>query len=178
MRKWSQPTEYAGRMYRSALEATYAERLAACGIGCVYEPYAVRARGVTYLPDFRLPRSGQWIEVKPGFPDDADARKIGALIGSRAPRAFTDETTPDIPLVLAMPAGEFVGYVRPAGRVVDWRGYFAVGRAVEFARCVVCRNWWAMDPDGGWQCQCCGTADGNGHISDRFRSPWPTGRLP
>lgn len=62
-------TEYAGHLFRSRLEARWAVFFTALGIEWKYEPqgYYVgdeRVQRHTYLPDFYLPTTGTWVEVK------------------------------------------------------------------------------------------------------------------
>jgi len=59
------PTIYAGVEFRSTLEADWAATLDSLGIVWQYEPEAVRLpSGVSYRPDFYLPRIATWLEVK------------------------------------------------------------------------------------------------------------------
>lgn len=56
------PTWYGGTTFRSALEASWAATL---DIARQYEPETVTLpSGATYIPDFRLPDIGAWLEVK------------------------------------------------------------------------------------------------------------------
>lgn len=61
------PTRYAGRYFRSRLEARWAVFFDACGIEWMYEPEGFRlSDGTCYLPDFYLPKfsGGIFAEVK------------------------------------------------------------------------------------------------------------------
>lgn len=59
------PTDYQGTRFRSRLEATWAETLDRLGVTWEYEPELITLpSGVRYLPDFRLPAIGAWLEVK------------------------------------------------------------------------------------------------------------------
>lgn len=64
------PTPYGRTVFRSRLEADWARTLDINGIAWEYEPETITLfSGVDYLPDFRLPDLGTWIEVKgPGVP--------------------------------------------------------------------------------------------------------------
>lgn len=76
-------TRYAGCRFRSRLEARWAVFFDRLGITWEYEPqghmvgawlgddYAPDAAGRPYLPDFRLPHLGLWVEVK-GSEDNLD----------------------------------------------------------------------------------------------------------
>lgn len=59
------PTRYAGVEFRSTLEADWACTLDHYGIVWEYEPEGVQlADGTRYRPDFYLPESTTWLEVK------------------------------------------------------------------------------------------------------------------
>jgi hypothetical protein len=62
------PTEYAGTMFRSRLEAEWALNLDALGERWIYEPEGFELpSGGRYLPDFYLPEAGpdgSWLEIK------------------------------------------------------------------------------------------------------------------
>jgi hypothetical protein len=75
-------TKYAGCRFRSRLEARWAVFMDEAGIEWDYEPQGYEVptpRGrIRYLPDFWLPGSGQWSEVK-GFLDMDGMRRLHAL---------------------------------------------------------------------------------------------------
>jgi hypothetical protein len=64
------PTRYAGRLFRSRLEARFALFFNELGIVWEYEPEGFDLPSGWYLPDFYLPKmhGGTWIEVKPWGP--------------------------------------------------------------------------------------------------------------
>lgn len=80
-------TRYAGCHFRSRLEARWAVFFDALSIEWQYEPQgfnvgSTHAGWVSYLPDFYLPTTQTWVEVK-GDLTDVDWRKIEhAIIGS------------------------------------------------------------------------------------------------
>ena len=58
-------TEYKGYKFRSRLEARWAIFFDTLGIEWIYEPEGFRlSDGSLYLPDFYLPESNTWVEVK------------------------------------------------------------------------------------------------------------------
>lgn len=57
-------TRYAGCRFRSRLEARWAVFFNALNIPWVYEPQGYAFAGRAYLPDFLLPQSATWVEVK------------------------------------------------------------------------------------------------------------------
>jgi hypothetical protein len=75
-------TKYAGYRFRSRLEARWAVFFDVCGIEWEYEPEGFTVdtpRGrINYLPDFWLPQTGQWAEVK-GFLDTDGMHRLFAL---------------------------------------------------------------------------------------------------
>lgn len=59
-------TNYAGCRFRSRLEARWAVFFDALGISWEYEPEGFELNdGTRYLPDFYLPQTQTWVEVKP-----------------------------------------------------------------------------------------------------------------
>jgi hypothetical protein len=57
-------TRYAGHRFRSRLEAKWCVFFQQIGIGWEYEPQGYLVNGRAYLPDFYLPESNTWVEVK------------------------------------------------------------------------------------------------------------------
>lgn len=57
-------TRYAGCRFRSRLEARWAVLFDALRIPWQYEPQGYQIGEQTYLPDFYLPQSKTWVEVK------------------------------------------------------------------------------------------------------------------
>lgn len=64
-------TEYNGYKFRSRLEARWAVFFDAAGIRYEYEPEGLENDGIKWLPDFYLPETNTYIEVKPER-DNAD----------------------------------------------------------------------------------------------------------
>jgi|SRR5690606_33465047 len=79
------PTWYAGTTFRSALEADWAATLDTLGIAWEYEPEIIPlASGATYIPDFRLPAIGAWLEVKgTGVPRVEKAAELAEMLACR-----------------------------------------------------------------------------------------------
>lgn len=84
----SLPTVYRSTAFRSALEASWAATLDSLGIAWEYEPQTVvLPSGVRYLPDFRLPGIGAWLEVKgDGVPRVEKAFEFGKSLACDCPR--------------------------------------------------------------------------------------------
>lgn len=73
-------TNYAGRLFRSRLEARWAVFYDAIRIPWVYEPEGFQfANGVLYLPDFYLPSVDAYMEIKPVRPSQREFDKCGWL---------------------------------------------------------------------------------------------------
>ena len=83
------PTVYKNRTFRSRLEVRWAIYFDSMGIKWDYEPEGFRlSDGSYYLPDFWLPESGWYAEVKPmGFQSDprhtlfGDEQRLMVLVG-------------------------------------------------------------------------------------------------
>lgn len=171
--KFSIPTMYAGTRFRSKLEADYARTFDALGVKWEFEGVAHYFGKTFYYPDFWLPRSRQYVEVKGVF-EPNDVKKIRALIAEAKPRQYTGEHVPDIPIVAAMPGGVFFGWERTAEPVENWYTFLTKSaRKVELFACTACRGWWFCDPSEGFRCQCCGVWDGNGRVATSIGSPIP-----
>lgn len=69
---WS---EYRGVKFRSTWEVRFAKAMDALGVEWIYEPERFDFGDCTYLPDFLLPASGEYVEVK-GWMSPEAARRI------------------------------------------------------------------------------------------------------
>lgn len=167
--KRSIPTEYGGLLFRSKLEADWAIAFDKLGVVWEYEPRGRYWGEIYYCPDFWLPRSRQWVEVKAVWEPD-DVRKIHAVIRHAPQRPHAGEETPNIPIICCGPEGVFYGYsdIR-LGSVQD----FILENAswLRLVRCGRCAGWYFADWQGSWACQCCGASDGNSHVLDELGSP-------
>lgn len=81
------PTVYRGTTFRSALEASWAATLDSLGLTWEYEPETVTLpSGTRYIPDFRLPHIGAWLEVKgDGVPRVEKAMEFGQSLRCDCP---------------------------------------------------------------------------------------------
>ncbi|MBX9425474.1 hypothetical protein [Streptomyces lateritius] len=110
----SLPTVYRGITFRSALEASWAATLDSLAIAWEYEPETVTLpSGARYLPDFRLPEIGCWLEVKgDGVPRVEKAVEFGQSLACDCPRFACS---------CRWPGGELVLIGRPPRRFQpDW----------------------------------------------------------
>lgn len=69
-------TRYAGCHFRSRLEARWAVFFDALDIAWEYEPEGFEMGDVKYLPDFWLPESQVWVEIKGHQPNESDVKKL------------------------------------------------------------------------------------------------------
>lgn len=146
-------TFYKGIWFRSKLEAEWAKFFDSLNIPWVYEPDGfLFSDGTKYLPDFWLPDSKQWFEVK-GVMTDKDKHKIEMLC---------KESGYDV--VVGYSNGEFDMY--------DWRmcdGEKPIGQwyskgETYINKCHECGKHSFMNSIGKYDCQCCGAYDGDGYI--------------
>ena len=73
-------TEHRGHRFRSRKEARFATMFDALGIRWEYEPEGYElGNGNRYLPDFRLPDQGLWVEVKGKLPTVDEFEKATRL---------------------------------------------------------------------------------------------------
>lgn len=79
-------TEYAGHLFRSRLEARWAVFFDHAGIKWQYELQGYECKGHRYLPDFYLPDSNDFVEVK-GDPEGLkkDHERMSAILGESSP---------------------------------------------------------------------------------------------
>lgn len=75
MREWQTIFRHRGYHMRSHSETRWAEIMDALAIRWTYEPRLIRTRHGWYLPDFYLPASGLFIEVKGADPTEVEREK-------------------------------------------------------------------------------------------------------
>ena len=83
-------TRYKGYHFRSRLEARWAVFFDALGIKYKYEEYGFEKEGYKWLPDFYLPDSATWVEVKGGKPNRQDVEKMARILDHGSPLPFFD----------------------------------------------------------------------------------------
>lgn len=147
------PTIYSGIHFRSKLEAQWAKFFDAMKIKWIYEPEGYQlSDGTWYLPDFYLPDSKQWFEVK-GVMSDKDMNKISLL---------AKDSLKDV--VVGLPGGEF--YMYSAGDVFfDDTVVLMTKRETYINECSECGKKSFMNSNGSYRCQCCGEYDGDHFIN-------------
>lgn len=116
---------YKNVYYRSRLEATWAAFFDAHDMEAVYEQRAFEfVDGTRYLPDFWLPQSRAWVEVK-GVLTDADRDKVLKLARGAS---LNDEQV----ILAGTPAGMVAGFVSPRGEL---------DLSLSWERCYHCDAW-------------------------------------
>ena len=151
-------TYYNGYRFRSRLEARWAVFFDAMGIKYEYEPEGfTMSDGTMYLPDFYLPESGQFFEVK-GVMTDTDLHKVQQFV-SDADKCVT------------------IGYSDFHFETCNFWGWkeseddtfkqFSFDKNDEawLCKCNYCGKYWFQATTGGWHCQSCGKYDGDHHFS-------------
>lgn len=147
-------TIYAGSRFRSRLEARWAVFFNWLKIRYVYEPQGYElSDGTKYLPDFYLPDSDTFFEVK-GVLTGEDEKKI---------QQFREDSGKPV----------VIGYDNIRFDATDyWRDgenhnaeYEPAGQSSSvLARCKVCGKPYFMGINGSFACRCCGAYDGDGHF--------------
>jgi ribosomal protein L32 len=139
-------TEYRGISFRSKLEAQWAKFHDSVAVRWDYEPETFEfSDGTLYMPDFFLPDSKQWFEVK-GVMTEKDKHKIEMLC---------KESGYDV----------IVGYSNGEFEMCDTRLlYGEEGKRLTWYskdetylnRCPNCGKLSYMNEIGSYECQCCG----------------------
>lgn len=139
-------TRYNGILFRSKLEAQWAKFFDSLNIPWIYEPEGfVFSDNTMYMPDFYLPDSEQWFEVK-GIMNDADSHKINMLC---------KEGVHDV--VIGYANGEFEMY----DTELCW-----IDKGLTFLnQCTQCGKYSFMNSIGSWHCRCCNAYDGDHYVN-------------
>ena len=140
-------TEYNGYRFRSRAEARWAIAFEHLGIEYMYEPEGYQlSDGTKYLPDFYLPESKTYFEVK-GVMTGKDMHKITQL-------------QKDLGVNIA------IGYPDLTFQASDnWaENYYQINECKEeswLMKCRECGKYFFTGDLGTWMCQCCGYYDGD-----------------
>lgn len=104
-------TCWAGRYFRSRLEARWAVFFDSLGIAYEYEKEGYDlGNGICYLPDFWLTDLKFWVEIKPGYPSPEEYSKAARLSSSSG-----------LPLYMAIePIGNVRPWCPPGMKPADW----------------------------------------------------------
>lgn len=159
-------TVYDGHRFRSRLEARYAMLFNELHIKWVYEPEGfVLSDGTCYLPDFYLPESDSFFEVK-GIMSDKDMHKIEMLIRD------TDKQ-----VIIGYPDFTFESCNYGAWDGSDVLNSLTSKRSSVLVRCRSCQRYYFSGIEWSYECRCCKAYDGDhyfnvvmwgdGHIQDK-----------
>lgn len=151
------PTTYAGTTFRSRLEAEWALNLTLLGIGWVYEPEAYELLdGQRYLPDFWLPETRTWLEVKGPHGERTDKCEQFARMASH--HSYCDMSD----------SGECGCFFRPEAMFVvgETPGIYGEMRFhgtesyqdITLIQCAYCRRMVFFDEMQAWVCRACDEA--------------------
>ena len=150
-------TYYNGILFRSKLEAQWAKFFDKIGIKWIYEPEGYTfADGTQYLPDFYLPESDAYFEVK-GIMNDKDMHKIEMLIKESSKAVIIGE-----------PDGSFTACNRwwdemynPDGTLSDIKFSLTSKDSSLLNDCPECHKKGFLGNEGSYECPCCGAYDGD-----------------
>lgn len=158
--KFSIPTRYNGILFRSKLEANWAEFFHRHKIVYAYEPEGLNLDGLLYLPDFYLPELRTIVEVK-GIMDTTDRDKITRLKAHCDPEEEWIWEAPQL-MMCAPPSGiSFDILVEDQAFT-----YPRVSHETIMAKCGKCRHWYFYNEHTSFACRYCGAHDGHHHIAE------------
>lgn len=148
-------TVYNGYRFRSRLEARWAVFFDALGIKYEYEPEGFQmSDGTMYLPDFYLPESKSFFEVK-GIMSEEDDHKI---------RQFIKESEHCV--TIGYDGFCFETCTAWWGDTDECQKFeLDQGETQWLCKCRTCNKYWFMTSLGSYSCQCCGEYDGDHHFS-------------
>lgn len=153
--KDAKPTTYGGVTFRSALEASWARTMTCNGIHWEYEPELITLpSGARYLPDFRLPEIGAWLEVKGhNVPRIEKARELARTIACGCAPVMTCQCELRGGEIVIVGHPPLVTSDPPSYRRSWWLNWtMARGGTGWFVRCPECRtSGWTTSPE----CRAC-----------------------
>lgn len=140
-------TEYNGYRFRSRLEARWAVFFDVLGVRYEYEPEGFQlSDGTLYLPDFYLPQSKAFFEVK-GVMSEADEHKVTQLMKDSNHEVIVAYDG------LRFTACDDFG-------INDKEEWFSATDSM-LCKCRKCGQYFFMGMSGSWQCRVCGHYDGD-----------------
>lgn len=157
-------TIYNGYRFRSRLEARWAIFFDALNIKYFYETEGlVLPNGEYYLPDFYLPASKTFFEVK-GVMSEKDMSKISQLLSCNKNVAI------GYPDMSFQACEQFPAY----GQKDD--GYSLSCKEESWLiYCYACNEYHFIGALGSWECRCCGYYDGDSGFSVECYGNWVNG---
>lgn len=164
-------TVYRGCRFRSRLEARWAVFFDAAGIRWEYEPEGFALSSRAYLPDFWLPRSKAFLEIKPRLDGLLWAEQIAEI--KPALMELADKSGHEVFLVVGSPA--LKEHTDDGMNFDEWPSIvgFAPGKGIcsaELRQCQYCGNVAFVRLIGSMRCEC-----RKGEFKDDLYSPyeWP-----
>lgn len=154
-------TIYKGYRFRSRSEARWAVFFDTLGIKYIYEPEGyVFDDGTHYLPDFYLPNSKTFFEVKGLELTKEDELKIDKLItysGKNVAIGYSDMS------------------FQATSIYEDKETIFSMDSKSEswLIQCYSCNEYQFIGSLGSWSCRCCGYYDGNSGFDYFCSGDWP-----
>lgn len=157
------PTTYAGKIFRSKLEADWAACFDRLGIQWLYEVEGYQLdNGTYYLPDFFLPQIKTLFEVK-GILDEENTRKYFDFCKEMTQKDKDYWTSPEICIMMGGPEGT-IYYFTEQEQYCAWLG-----------KCAICKKCWFLSSFGSYHCRNCGAHDGKHNLTiiaeDRIPEP-------
>lgn len=139
-------TIYNGYRFRSRLEARYAVLFDECGIKYMYESEGFELSDKTfYLPDFYLPASKTYFEVK-GIMTESDYHKVVQLQN-------------DLKCSVAIGYGDFT--FQASDQWEEDCFELTSKDSSWFVKCYECGQFFFVGNAGSYRCPCCGHYDGD-----------------
>lgn len=146
-------TYYNGYRFRSRAEARWAVLLDTLKCKYIYEPEGFKlSDGTLYLPDFYLPDSDSFLEIK-GVISPQDQHKIDQF------RADCEKA-----VTIGFSDMTFEACDNCVGWGDDFEGFIPTCDDSWLCRCRSCGKIWFMGSFGSYTCQCCGEYDGDHHF--------------
>lgn len=152
-------TVYGGRRFRSRLEARWAVFFDTLGVPYVYEPEGYDFGTHKYLPDFWLPDSEQFVEVK-GVMSSVDREKIELLVTNSGKDVVVG--LPNMQFIIAENHQEDLEAGVGFGVVVHWSTLDGEIDTSMF-KCSSCGCVYFASEYENWSCPKCGTWKGRDH---------------
>lgn len=139
-------TFYNGYRFRSRLEARWAVFFDSLGMPYEYEPEGFSlSDGTFYLPDFYLPQSREWFEVK-GVMSSEDQHKVDQFVSDTC-----------FPVAIGYSDFTFQSPIMDGSVCIgiDEKG------SSYFGKCYSCQNFYFIGESASYRCTSCGYYDGN-----------------
>lgn len=163
-------TNYKGILFRSKLEAEWAKFFDSLSIPWLYEPEGYQfTDGTMYLPDFWLPDSKQWFEVK-GLMNDKDQHKMEMLCLESHHDVVIGYPDGEFSMMDLWKNDEFPSSFDPYSREEPTNETFYRVEIFDkvdtfLNKCKQCGKYSFMESCGSYSCQCCGAYDGDHYIN-------------